>query len=40
LTSPHDRITSNRWRTPHDNSNTNCDGTQRTNPPALGIERA
>jgi len=27
LTSPHDPITSNRWRSPQANSNTNCDAT-------------
>jgi polar amino acid transport system substrate-binding protein len=27
LTSPHDPIISTRWRSPHANSNTDCDGT-------------
>ena len=36
LTSPHDRITSRRWRSPQANSNTDCDGTSRA--PRMGLE--
>jgi hypothetical protein len=34
LTSPHDAIISNRWRSPQANFNTRCDGTLKSCPRA------